>query len=131
MATHLGDTRSLALPAAHTIYYEMGAERRKQMGIADSLIRVSVGIEDEADLLSFHAARSGGYPGQAGRRRLGGRQGHGGLPVGRGQAQPPVARAAPACTRTGQPDPAATGGQQPVHVGRVAAQDIPAAIQPL
>ena len=48
MATHLGDTRSLALPAAHTIYYEMGAERRQQMGIADSLIRVSVGIEDEA-----------------------------------------------------------------------------------
>ncbi|MDQ8033873.1 hypothetical protein CEG14_17920 [Bordetella genomosp. 1] len=50
-ATHLGDTRSLALPAAHTIYYEMGAERRAQMGIADSLIRVSVGIEDESDLL--------------------------------------------------------------------------------
>lgn len=50
-ATHLGDTRSLALPAAHTIYYEMGPERRAQMGIADSLIRVSVGIEDEADLL--------------------------------------------------------------------------------
>ena len=48
MATHLGDTRSLALPAAHTIYYEMGAERRQQMSIADSLIRVSVGIEDEA-----------------------------------------------------------------------------------
>lgn len=51
MATHLGDTRSLALPAAHTIYYEMGAQRRAQMGIADSLIRVSVGIEDESDLL--------------------------------------------------------------------------------
>ncbi|MCD0504456.1 cystathionine gamma-synthase family protein [Bordetella petrii] len=51
MATHLGDTRSLALPAAHTIYYEMGPERRAQMGIADSFIRVSVGIEDQADLL--------------------------------------------------------------------------------
>ncbi|OZI76114.1 cystathionine gamma-synthase family protein [Bordetella genomosp. 2] len=51
VATHLGDTRSLALPAAHTIYYEMGPERRAQMGIADSLIRVSVGIEDQADLL--------------------------------------------------------------------------------
>lgn len=51
LATHLGDARTLALPAAHTIYYEMGAERRKQMGIADSLIRVSVGIEDEPDLL--------------------------------------------------------------------------------
>jgi O-acetylhomoserine (thiol)-lyase len=51
LATHLGDTRTLALPAAHTIYYEMGAARRAQMGIADSFIRVSVGIEDEEDLL--------------------------------------------------------------------------------
>ncbi|AOB33777.1 hypothetical protein AKI39_15805 [Bordetella sp. H567] len=51
LATHLGDTRTLALPAAHTIYYEMGAQRRAQMGIADSFIRVSVGIEDEQDLL--------------------------------------------------------------------------------
>ena len=51
LATHLGDTRTLALPAAHTIYHEMGAERRAQMGIADSLIRVSIGIEDEADLI--------------------------------------------------------------------------------
>jgi O-acetylhomoserine (thiol)-lyase len=51
LATHLGDTRTLALPAAHTIYYEMGAARRAQLGIADSFIRVSVGIEDEEDLL--------------------------------------------------------------------------------
>src|SRR5690606_18838946 len=28
LATHLGDNRSLVLPMAHTIYYEMGAERR-------------------------------------------------------------------------------------------------------
>jgi O-acetylhomoserine sulfhydrylase len=57
LATHLGDTRTLALPAAHTIYYEMGPQRRAQMGIADGLIRVSVGIEDEADLLAdFEAA---------------------------------------------------------------------------
>ena len=64
MATHLGDTRSLALPAAHTIYYEMGAERRKQMGIADSLIRVSVGIEDETDLLfDFDQALNGSLQG--------------------------------------------------------------------
>ncbi len=51
LSTHLGDTRTLALPAAHTIYHEMGPERRAQMGIADSLIRISVGIEDVADLL--------------------------------------------------------------------------------
>ena len=29
----------------------MGAERRAEMGIADSLIRVSVGIEDFDDLI--------------------------------------------------------------------------------
>ena len=50
LATHLGDTRSLTLPVAHTIYYEMGAEQRALMGIADNLLRISVGIEDYADL---------------------------------------------------------------------------------
>ena len=52
LSSNLGDTRTLALPAAHTIFFEMGAERRASMGIADSLIRVSVGIEDEADLIA-------------------------------------------------------------------------------
>ena len=51
-ATHLGDTRTLVIPVAPTIYWEMGPERRASMGIADSLVRVSVGIEDEADLLT-------------------------------------------------------------------------------
>jgi O-acetylhomoserine (thiol)-lyase len=55
LATHVGDTRTLALPAAHTIYYEMGPALRAQMGIADSLIRVSVGIEDEQDLIDDFA----------------------------------------------------------------------------
>jgi O-acetylhomoserine (thiol)-lyase len=55
LSSNLGDTRTLALPAAHTIYFEMGAERRASMGIADSLIRVSVGIEDEADLIADFA----------------------------------------------------------------------------
>ena len=49
--SNLGDTRTLVIPVAHTIFFEMGAERRASMGIADSLIRVSVGIEDSADLL--------------------------------------------------------------------------------
>ncbi|MES2740424.1 MAG: cystathionine gamma-synthase family protein [Pseudomonadota bacterium] len=56
-ASNLGDTRTLVIPVAHTIFFEMGAERRASMGIAESLIRVSVGIEDEADLLEdFRAA---------------------------------------------------------------------------
>ena len=50
-ASHLGDTRTLIIPVAHTIFFEMGPERRAEMGIAESLLRVSVGIEDTADLL--------------------------------------------------------------------------------
>ncbi len=50
-SSHLGDNRTLAIPIAHTIYWEMGPERRAEMGIADSLIRLSVGIEDLDDLI--------------------------------------------------------------------------------
>jgi len=51
-ASNLGDTRTLVIPVAHTIYHEMGPERRASMGISESLIRVSVGIEDTDDLLN-------------------------------------------------------------------------------
>ena len=51
-SSNLADTRTLAIPVAHTIYFEMGAERRSSMGIAESLIRVSVGIEDYEDLIA-------------------------------------------------------------------------------
>ncbi len=50
-ASNLGDTRSLAIPVAHSIFYEMGPERRASMGIADSLVRFSIGIEESEDLL--------------------------------------------------------------------------------
>ena len=50
-ASNLGDTRTLVIPVAHTIYHEMGPARRAKMGISESLIRVSVGIEDTDDLL--------------------------------------------------------------------------------
>ena len=49
-SSHLGDNRTLAIPVAQTIFWEMGLERRQRMGIAESLIRVSVGIEDFIDL---------------------------------------------------------------------------------
>ena len=51
-SSNLGDTRTLAIPVAHTIFYEMGAERRASMGIGENLIRLSVGIEDIEDLLA-------------------------------------------------------------------------------
>ena len=52
LSSNLGDNRTLAIPVAHTIFWEMGAERRAAMGIADSLIRVSCGIEDRDDLVA-------------------------------------------------------------------------------
>ena len=50
-SSNLGDNRTLAIPVAHTIYYEMGPERRASMGISDSMIRFSVGIEVIEDLM--------------------------------------------------------------------------------
>jgi O-acetylhomoserine (thiol)-lyase len=51
-ATGLGDTRTLIIPVAHTIFWEAGAQVRAEMGIADGLIRLSVGLEDSADLVA-------------------------------------------------------------------------------
>jgi len=51
-ATHLGDNRTLALPVAQTIYFEMGLENRQRAGISENMIRMSVGIEDEEDLIA-------------------------------------------------------------------------------
>jgi O-acetylhomoserine (thiol)-lyase len=49
-SSHLGDNRTLAIPVAQTIFWEMGLEKRQKMGIGESLVRISVGIEDYADL---------------------------------------------------------------------------------
>ena len=51
VATGLGDTRTLVIPVAPTIFWEAGAQVRAAMGIADGLIRLSVGLEECADLL--------------------------------------------------------------------------------
>lgn len=51
-SSNLGDTRTLGIPVAHTIYWEMGAQRRASMGVADSMIRLSIGIEATDDLLA-------------------------------------------------------------------------------
>lgn len=51
-ATHLGDNRTLALPVAPTIYYEVGLAARQQAGISENMIRCSIGIEDTDDLIA-------------------------------------------------------------------------------
>jgi O-acetylhomoserine (thiol)-lyase len=50
-SSNLGDTRTLAIPVAHTIFNELGAQKRAEMGISDSMIRLSIGIEDLDDLV--------------------------------------------------------------------------------
>jgi len=50
-SSNLGDTRTLAIPVAHTIFNELGLEKRAEMGISESMIRLSIGIEDLDDLL--------------------------------------------------------------------------------
>ncbi|MBO9647420.1 MAG: cystathionine gamma-synthase family protein [Variovorax sp.] len=51
-ATGLGDNRTLIIPVAPTIFWEAGPEVRAQMGIADGLVRVSVGLEDADELIA-------------------------------------------------------------------------------
>jgi O-acetylhomoserine (thiol)-lyase len=59
-SSNLGDTRTLAIPVAQTIFSELGPERRAEMGISDFMIRLSIGIEDIEDLLGdFGAALEG------------------------------------------------------------------------
>ncbi|TDN59122.1 cystathionine gamma-synthase family protein [Paraburkholderia sp. BL10I2N1] len=51
-ATGLGDTRTLIIPVAPTIFFEAGPETRKAMGISDGMLRLSAGIEDIDDLIT-------------------------------------------------------------------------------
>lgn len=51
-ATGLGDSRTLIIPVAHTIFWEMGLEKRKQMNISEGMLRLSVGLEDSQDLIN-------------------------------------------------------------------------------
>ena len=50
-SSNLGDTRTLAIPVAQTIFFELGPEKRAEMGIPEGMVRLSVGIEDITDLL--------------------------------------------------------------------------------
>ena len=59
-ATGLGDTRTLVIPVAHTIFWEAGATVRAEMGISDGMVRLSVGLEETADLIDdFRQALAG------------------------------------------------------------------------
>lgn len=50
--THLGDVRSLVLHPASTSHAQRTAAERAQLGVTEGTVRLSVGIEDESDLIA-------------------------------------------------------------------------------
>lgn len=56
LAESLGGVESLVAHPASMTHVGMGAEARRAAGIGDGLLRVSVGLEAEEDLLSDLAA---------------------------------------------------------------------------
>jgi O-succinylhomoserine sulfhydrylase len=50
VSNNLGDSKSLATHPATTTHMRIGPEERARLGIGDGVIRLSVGLEDPADL---------------------------------------------------------------------------------
>ena len=50
VSNNLGDSKSLATHPATTTHMRIGADERARLGITDGVIRLSVGLEDVADL---------------------------------------------------------------------------------
>ena len=51
ITANIGDSRTLALHMASTIYRDFDAQTREFLGITDGLIRVSVGLENPQDII--------------------------------------------------------------------------------
>ena len=50
-ATNLNDNKSLIIHPYSTIYFEFSREEKLKLGIRETMLRLSVGIEDVADLI--------------------------------------------------------------------------------
>ncbi|MDR3437437.1 aminotransferase class V-fold PLP-dependent enzyme [Telmatospirillum sp.] len=51
-ATNIHDNKTLILHPASTIFCEFDAEEKAAMGVGDAMLRLSVGIEDDEDLIT-------------------------------------------------------------------------------
>jgi O-acetylhomoserine (thiol)-lyase len=49
--TNIGDTKTLVIHPASTTHRNVDPQKRREMGLGDDLIRMSVGLEDPQDLL--------------------------------------------------------------------------------
>lgn len=52
VSNNLGDSRSLATHPATTTHMKIGPEARARLGIGDGVIRLSVGLEDDRDIVA-------------------------------------------------------------------------------
>lgn len=52
ISNNLGDTKSLAVHCATTTHHSLSAQARAEAGVSDALVRLSIGLEDPADLLA-------------------------------------------------------------------------------
>lgn len=50
ISNNLGDAKSLITHPATTTHFRLTPEARAELGISDSLVRLSVGLEDAGDL---------------------------------------------------------------------------------
>lgn len=50
IANNLGDVKSMVTHPATTTHMRIGVEERAKLGISDGVVRISIGLEDEADL---------------------------------------------------------------------------------
>ncbi len=62
VSNNLGDSKSLATHPATTTHMRIGAEERARLGISDGAIRLSVGLEDAADLIADLEQALGNLP---------------------------------------------------------------------
>ena len=59
ISNNLGDSKSLITHPATTTHMRIGAEERAKLGIGDGTVRLSIGLEDQQDLIEDLAAALG------------------------------------------------------------------------
>lgn len=96
--THLGDVRSLVLHPATTTHAWRTPEQRAEAGIAPGLLRLSIGVEDPADLTADLAQALAGLPTAAATPAPAGTATAGTAPAG-----PGTTATAPTPSRSGVP----------------------------
>lgn len=67
VSNNLGDSKSLATHPATTTHMRIGEQERTRLGITDGVIRLSVGLEDSADLMDDLGAALDGLTGSTAR----------------------------------------------------------------